>query len=158
MYCWLNQWLMLQLTLGEMLHMESWTFTENLIKVQLSASPWRRRTPESRRPHWDIYAASPGRPRCTARPSEDEFWAETERRWGKTPDGYLNRHCNYGFLSALPLLGEVLQVLLHAAVQRVKTFDVQSVQHLRLTNSVQNTVAGWTLRAWEQHGQREVIF
>lgn len=98
MYCWSSQWLMLQLTLGELLHMESWTFTENLIKVQLSASPWRRRTPESRRPHWDIYAASPGRPRCTARPSEDEFWAETGRRWGKRPDRYLNRHCHYGFL------------------------------------------------------------
>lgn len=45
-------------------------------------------------------------------------------------------------LKTSSLLGEVQQVLLHAAVQRVKTFDVQSVQHLRLTNSVQNTVAG----------------
>lgn len=46
------------------------------------------------------------------------------------------------FCRVLPLLGEVVQVLFHPAVQRVKSFYVQRVQHLRLQDSEQDPVAG----------------
>lgn len=57
------------------------------------------------------------------------------------------RHKNYSFslvlvICVLPLLGEVMQVLFHSTVQRVKSFNVQCVQHLRLKDSEQNTVTG----------------
>lgn len=57
---------------------------------------------------------------------------------------HLNKHRFLLMLvdSALPLLGEVLQVLLHPAVQREKSFDVQRVQHLGLKDPEQNAVAG----------------
>lgn len=55
---------------------------------------------------------------------------------------------------AVPLLGEVLEVLLHAAVQRVEAFDVQRVQHLSLEDPGQHAVAGQTLRAYRPGNRR----
>lgn len=107
-------------------------------------SPWQQRIPRSRRPLTDISAASPGRPRCMAHLSAGGFWQT--RTGSEVRDQMITGIHQHSFIllsvkSVLPLLGEVLQVLLHSAVQRVKSFNVQRVQHLSLENPEQNGVA-----------------
>lgn len=110
--------------------------------------PWWRRTPQSRRPRLDISAASPGSPRCRDHLSEDEFWHRHTVSASETLECRLLsliRKFYYSFtlvLFVLPLLGEVMKVLFHSTVQRVKSFDVQRVQLLSLKDSEQNTVTG----------------
>lgn len=50
-------------------------------------------------------------------------------------------------MPTLPLLGEVTQVLLHSPIERIKAFDVQVVQHLRVQDAGEDAVIGQTLRA-----------
>lgn len=60
--------------------------------------------------------------------------------WSEGDGGDVPSHCQGA--PVLPLLGEVLQVLLHPVEQRVELLNVPHVQHLSLENPGQDAVPG----------------